>query len=160
MSKNALPGTAQAVITIDSSAAVTRCSFMVWLEHQGGGFIEFFSNYREPTTTTTYTGYNALSLAQGATTSHLGEFIFVAEGKPNTARIKDLDKATGRWIPINAELTKAESHASLDGSVTAKPLQLKPAEGPARTVLLFGANYASEANDTWEFFIDDIRCTL
>jgi hypothetical protein len=158
--KKTLPGTVQAVITIDTTFAVTHCNFMIWIEHSGIGFIEFFNNYREPTADAGYKGYNALSLAHGSTSSYLGEYLFGSGGRGDDARVTALDQATGRWVFVDAKLEPDEGRVAVDDSITTKPLKLKPAEGPTRTVLLFGANYASDANDTWEFFIDNIRCTL
>jgi hypothetical protein len=151
-------GTARFAIET-KGALFVRCDFMVWLEHTGGGELEVLAHYRFPVTGSSR-GYEIFGLTHGngggGGYSHLIETIDDPFRFDRTdAHL--FDSARSRWVRVETSMGAAGSRVDIDGQFASKPLAY-PQSGQNTTNLIFGVNSADIATDTWDVFIDEIRC--
>ncbi len=143
---------------------VGKCDFMLWFQHTGTGSIEMFANYRYAKSPTGFLSYEALGMVHEGKTpySHMSE----ARTGPlpnstfayNSTRLPSLDAAMGHWVRVETDVSKSRSQVTLGGTTTVTKPTLWPADEAEESTLIFGMNYESDASDTWEIFIDDVRC--
>lgn len=147
------PNAALSVMNFPSN----KCDFMLWIDHTGDGKLEIFANYRLPIEGGK-NDYQILGLVHSNDLSEIVEQWLDGPPRFDKSPIPGLNLVKKRWTHVETEVTSAESLVAVDGTTNRHLLKFGPTPDKAKPLLIFGMNFTTAPSDTWDIFIDDIRC--